>query len=569
MTSDISIDVTKTPFSRYGAYVSVTWQQERNHFTIHNVQKRFGEDEAFILKFEKNKQLVVDFIVSATPYVLNVHSSVGKARLYVYDDRSVVIESKGMDVCLQQISNYGYGIQIGERRYKIISRPQRTYATIDVLQGEGWLDGPYKPGPDGKERNHREILKVFCEMGQVLLRLEISQVETKLFPSFVDVDTDITTIKREWESFLAYMPPVPEERKEYAQVTWYNLWSSFVRAEDVHKYDAMLMSKKFMCSVWSYDHCFNALALAQANLKEKAIEQFLLPFELQAESGVLPDVWNPNTEIVWGITKPPIHGWCFGKLMDKFDFDRSLLKKVYAHLEKWTRWWLEYRDSDSDGIPEYPQGWDSGSDNSTLFDRGFFLESPDLSSYLILQMQTLSRIAQRLGDKQSAIRWEKDAEIFLQKLYEHSWNGKRFIARLSRTHEYEENPTSLLAVMPLVLGSYLDENKFSRLVAILERDFLTENGPASEAPTSPLYEPDGYWRGPIWAPTTYLLVDGLKRGGRQNLACEVAKRFCNMVQNKAKGNYECFDALTGEGLRVPGHTWTASVYLLLVWEYLM
>ena len=121
--------------------------------------------------------------------------------------------------------------------------------------------------------------------------------------------------------------------------------------------------------------------------------------------------------------------------------------------------------------------------------------------------------------------------------------------------------------MPLVLGDLLPKEISSKLAEILERDFLTENGLATEMPTSAKYDPDGYWRGPIWAPTTYLLVDGLCRCGKDRLAKTIAERYCNMSCRKAKGNYENFDALTGLGLRAPGYTWSASVYMLLHWEY--
>lgn len=129
------------------------------------------------------------------------------------------------------------------------------------------------------------------------------------------------------------------------------------------------MAKKFMTSTWSWDHCFNALAMADLGdrtmAKQIALHQFSAPFYLQTEQGVLPDMWNPDVETRWGTTKPPIHGWCFGKLMDRFDFTEEELKTVYGWLEKWTGWWMEYSDTDHDGIPDYPQGCDSGWDNST------------------------------------------------------------------------------------------------------------------------------------------------------------------------------------------------------------
>jgi glycogen debranching enzyme len=121
--------------------------------------------------------------------------------------------------------------------------------------------------------------------------------------------------------------------------------------------------------------------------------------------------------------------------------------------------------------------------------------------------------------------------------------------------------------MPVVLGSRLERNKFTRLVQRVESDFLTPFGLATENPRSRLYQSDGYWRGPIWAPSTYLIVDGLDRGGRRDLAVEIASRFCKLVRT-AGGFYENYDALTGQGLRDCGYTWTAAVTLLLISEYL-
>jgi putative isomerase len=75
------------------------------------------------------------------------------------------------------------------------------------------------------------------------------------------------------------------------------------------------------------------------------------------------------------------------------------------------------------------------------------------------------------------------------------------------------------------------------------------------------YEADGYWRGPIWAPSTHLLVDGLLACGERSLALEISRRFCDMAQHS--GMAENYNALTGESLRDRAYTWTASVFLLL------
>jgi hypothetical protein len=41
-----------------------------------------------------------------------------------------------------------------------------------------------------------------------------------------------------------------------------------------------------------------------------------------------------------------------------------------------------------------------------------------------------------------------------------------------------------------------------------------------------------------------------------------------MIAQRAGGNFENFDAITGRGQSAEGYTWTAAVNLLLMEEYL-
>jgi hypothetical protein len=299
-----------------------------------------------------------------------------------------------------------------------------------------------------------------------------------------------------------------------------------------------------------------------------ALEQFLLPFQAQLKSGVLPDNLDAFAEPRYCITKPPIHGWCFGKLLDRYSFGDEVLQDVREKLIKWTNWWLEYRDADRDGLPEYPLALDSGWDNTTLLEADYFIASPDLAAYLILQMRAISRINTLLRDADEALFWARRADDLRERLIERLWDGQGFLARRSHSHEPIQTRSSLMTIMPLVLGAELPESIRSGLIKRLETEFLTKNGPATEAIGSPYYDADGYWLGPVWAPPTYLLVDGLTRSGRRDLAVVIARGFCDMVQDTAQGCYENFDALSGAGLRAPGYTWTSSVQLLLLHEYL-
>lgn len=139
------------------------------------------------------------------------------------------------------------------------------------------------------------------------------------------------------------------------------------------------------------------------------------------------------------------------------------------------------------------------------------------------------------------------------------WDGTRFVSRGVTTGTVRHS-AGLLDLMPVVLGEHLPRDVFDRLCTGVA-EHLTSVGLATELPTSPYYEADGYWRGPVWAPATILIEDGLRRGDAAELADRVGARFRATCEKS--GFAENFDALTGQGLRDRAYTWTASAYLIL------
>ena len=66
---------------------------------------------------------------------------------------------------------------------------------------------------------------------------------------------------------------------------------------------AIYMSKNWMTNIWSWDHCFVALALPP----DLAWQQMAVIFAAQHPSGRLPDYLNDRFAL-WAFTKPPVHG---------------------------------------------------------------------------------------------------------------------------------------------------------------------------------------------------------------------------------------------------------------------
>jgi len=139
------------------------------------------------------------------------------------------------------------------------------------------------------------------------------------------------------------------------------------------------------------------------------------------------------------------------------------------------------------------------------------------------------------------------------------WMHDRFAVRAPMS-QHRSSTASLLLLMPIVLGPELPA-EISALLAQRIEAHLTAYGLATELPTSPHYTPDGYWRGPIWAPSTVLIEDGLRRAGHIRLANDISRRFRALCEKS--GFAENFDAQTGAGLRDRAYTWTASSYLHL------
>ncbi|MGW5610674.1 amylo-alpha-1,6-glucosidase [Streptomyces sp. NPDC003753] len=360
-------------------------------------------------------------------------------------------------------------------------------------------------------------------------------------------------------NFAEAVAPWRSSATPAAELAAYVLWSATVRPTGLVTRPAVLMSKHWMDKVWSWDHCFNALALAPG-CPELALDQFALPFDHQEPGGALPDSVT-HSEVLYNFVKPPIHGWAHGHLRRRLPTPPSHteLAQTYDRLERWTDFWLTARRAPGSELAHYQHGNDSGWDNATTFDPERVVVTADLAAFLILQMRELAGLAAELGRTDETLRWTRAADAAQSALLDQLWTQDRFVARGVDSGDTWSS-TSLLDLMPIVLGEHLPGHVGSALADRIKAH-LTPYGLATELTTSPHYLADGYWRGPIWAPATVLIEDGLRRAGHLRLADDISARF--RVLCETHGFAENFDALTGTGLRDRAYTWTASSYLLL------
>lgn len=567
----MEIDLRNVPFSRNGSYMAFSflppsgeWPEGLYLRSVHGgaqLAQPGGRVARMETLFDGRP---VPFEVRATPSGLDLLAEQGKASLCLAEPWVVRIRTERITLRLTFNGQSGdYAIPGADSRWRINCPKHMTNYMLIPLSGRWQVYAPWTG--TGAPQVIVELM-AWEERGvcEGVLEEFASVWRARGYEETFDECRE--AVEAEYQHWLGQTPHVLSSYSHARRMAAYINWSSVVDPVGNLLRPAMYMSKNWMTNVWSWDHCFNAMALTY-HKQMMAWDQLMLMFDMQDETGALPDSYNDRFS-QWNFCKPPVHGWTLQWMMKRTGFIRlDQMRQIYGPLCRWTEWWLHYRDEDHDGIPEYHHGNDSGWDNATPFQIGVPLESPDLCTFLILQMETLAYLAEILNNAEEAESWQKRCDNLLEKMLAHFWQGDHFVAMRSGDHALADTE-SLLLYIPLLLGRRLPVGVRRELIDGLLRPgrFLTEYGLATESPQSPAYQPDGYWRGPIWAPATLILVEGLAACGELEIARDIARRFCEMAARN--GFAENFNALTGEGLRDGAYTWTSSVFLILAHEYL-
>ena len=376
----------------------------------------------------------------------------------------------------------------------------------------------------------------------------------------IDLLAKATENDAEFNKFVDQLCPwsVPEHSTAERLASFVE-WTSTVRAGGRFTRDVVLMSKNWMDRLWSWDNCFNALALEPYSL-DLALDQIQIPFDYQSPEGRIPDYiqWGATE---WAYTKPPIQGWALGKLLQRQpDMDKTRLLQLYNHTARFTDYWMQRRRTDQSALPWYAHGGDSGWDNSSEFDEESMIVSADLAAYLIIQADFLAQLSLKLGlGGEENKKWTQLKQDLIDAILGELWDGQSFVVKNAFTGETRQT-TSLLSLVPLVAAAHLPADVVATMTQDLDK-YLTVWGLATEQLDSPLYQSNGYWSGPIWAPPTLLIESGLREVNQTQLADTISERFISLCEKS--GFSENYDALAGVGQGDPSYTWSSAVFLVL------
>ncbi len=326
-----------------------------------------------------------------------------------------------------------------------------------------------------------------------------------------------------------------------------------------------------------------------------------------------------------GIVQPPVHAraaWEVYRRAADRGAAADFLRRMYEPLCAWHDYLLTRRNLGGSGLAAIVHPWESGMDNSPAWDamvqescargatvpaaradlrhvpatqrprdedyaayidlaaryrdraycdadllpeHGFAVEDPLFNGVLAWSEESLARIAAVIGANS---RWHTDRARALgaalaDRLYDPAL--EMLVPRDVRTGR--QIPVAGVAGLAALVSPGLPAHVVAGTCAQLTGPrFWKDQNSGDLLPTldrtSPEYDPQRYWRGPSWANTTWLVIQGLRRYG----ACSVAEALRSGLLEavRAEGFREYYDADTGAGAGTTDFSWTAAIVLDLL-----
>jgi len=261
---------------------------------------------------------------------------------------------------------------------------------------------------------------------------------------------------RRWHDWFASAPPVAELYKLQYYFAWWIMRAGLISTRFYTTREAMTPSKFYYLGVWQWDAYFHSLAYRHVDMN-LAYDQLRILIDHQRDDGMLPDaihdegvVTHLDFPIDADVTKPPLVAWAAWKLFEQSG-DREFLDEIYESLVRWNRWWFEKNDLNHNGLCEYQHPFSSGLDDSPLWDEGMPVESPDLNTYLCLQLEAMSKIARVIGEMDDSHLWAKQADQIAQRMIDIMWDANRGLFWATRNGR-RVNVKTLFNLYPLLTG---------------------------------------------------------------------------------------------------------------------
>jgi len=283
------------------------------------------------------------------------------------------------------------------------------------------------------------------------------------------------------------------------------------------------------------------------------------------------EIPKPPPHLTLDALNHPIFAWAELESV-RVTGDRSRLKLVYEPLVRYYRALQKYIRQ---GNGLYMTDWASmdNSPRNTYIAKGG--TAVDTSSQMVLFADQLAEIADLLDRTDEATTLRKEAADLKRLINEKMWDSKRKFY-FDLTVDGKQPSAKTIAAFWTHLAGVASPEQADALAAELcnPRSF----GRRQRVPTTPADQAGydsagGYWRGAVWAPTNTMVIRGLERYGKRDLASEIAlehlRRVAEVFQETGTvwENYAPDVAKAGKPAKGDFVGWTGIVPIMYFLEY--
>lgn len=296
-------------------------------------------------------------------------------------------------------------------------------------------------------------------------------------------------------------------------------------------------------------------------------------------------------------TSAPFFSWINWEVY-KVSKDKKFLEDAYKSGVKYINWLIESRDLDKDGTFEWgPYGiienvrdWYNAVfqvsaeryldvDKEDISDE---LECLDLTLMVIKEMRSLSQIANELGLVNESKRWKEKADATSKLVNEIMWDEeKQFYFSVDKVnHSFKfmtrdlkrEEIIGFLALWAEAAPKERAEKLIKKL--LVPEKFWRRYGIPTLAADDDWYTPYvDYcckWNGPVWLLWNYMVLDGLKKYGYNEIANQLADKMMLAVITQLKKNHNFWESYSPDNEVLnspPNYIWDSIMARVLIEKY--
>ena len=381
---------------------------------------------------------------------------------------------------------------------------------------------------------------------------------------------------------------------------------------------------------WNWDSAFIALGYSNFNLNYSFKEMETL-LSGQWDDGMIPHIlfhikntnytpnykaWNCGKKISSsGITQPPILASVLRLIIERHQFSKKEIKKykvIILKTKKCLEWFIRYRDPKKTGLISILHPWESGYDNSPLWDKPMSkikiendlnykrkdnkIVKPsqrplkiDYDRYVTIKnhLKKMHYDPKKIyykskfnvvdvGFNSLFLKALKDLIFLLEQIGENSpflrkyisLNEKKLIKLFNlkkKTFQNKDLKNNTLIEIPSITNFFmlfadLKNNLINKsLIKSLKRYYKNEKYIfPSISSRHKSFEEKRYWRGPVWINCNWIIYQGLKNKDKK-FAEIIRKKTINLVENKKFREY--YSCKTGLGMGAKNFSWSAALYL--------